>query len=57
MEAWHIVVGLNVIAYVFSAGVVWTKIKNLEDIVSNGLSEKVSEHGEQIAALEARLND
>ena len=55
IETIHVVIGLNAVAWVFSAGVVWTKLRNLEDIVKNGLTGKVNKHGEKIARLEARL--
>ncbi|MCK5610014.1 hypothetical protein KAR91_49530 [Candidatus Pacearchaeota archaeon] len=57
IETIHVVIGLNAVAWVFSAGVVWTKLRNLEDIVKNGLSGKVDKQGLKIAALEAKVGN
>jgi len=51
---------LNAAFWIFSLGVLWTKVNYLTRIIENGLSKKVGEHdvaiarhGEAIRSLEA----
>ena len=42
-----------IIPWIFSSGVLWAKMHNLEKAVLNGLTEAVSKHSERLARIEA----
>ena len=45
---------VNLIVWAFSAGVVWTKLQNLEHRVLNGITTTLKEQGNEIQKIERR---
>jgi len=49
-----IIIGVQVVSFAFFAGITWQKINTLSKIVTNGLSRKVEDNSENLAAIEER---